>query len=90
MLGRYAPCPNGNGHIITKEASLKIDPFINAEAVIAEEFQDDRAQGVSVATLFGTEEGSLKLQAYSFIYGRWSVRRLPLEAIHKVSGHFFT
>ena len=54
-LWRYAPCPNGNGHIITKEASLKIDPFISTstEAAAAAAFFDSTVvRGAIIAVEF--------------------------------------
>ena len=55
-LWRYAPCPNGNGHIITKEASLKIDPFIStsteAAAAAAVFFDPTIARGAIIAVEF--------------------------------------
>ena len=56
-LWRYAPCPNGNGHIITKEASLKIDPFIStsteaAAAAAAAFFDSMVVRGAIIAVEF--------------------------------------
>ena len=57
-LWRYAPCPNGNGHIITKEASLKIDPFIStsteaaAPAAAAAFFDSMVVRGAIIAVEF--------------------------------------